>query len=54
MTVEKALAKKVYEYDDASGAYWGRKAAFEAKQVFVGVGALSLVLMVLVATFARR
>ncbi|MBZ9926774.1 hypothetical protein [Mesorhizobium sp. BR1-1-4] len=54
ITVEKALATKVYEYDDASGAYWGRQAAFEAKQVFVGVGAISMVLMVLVATFLTR
>lgn len=51
MTVNKALSTNVNEYDDTSLAYWGRKAAFECKQVFVGVGALSLVAMVLVATF---
>ncbi|MER9914011.1 hypothetical protein NKJ71_25630 [Mesorhizobium sp. M0050] len=50
-TINRALATKVYEYDDTSWAYWGRQSAFEAKQFFVGVGALSLVAMVLVATF---
>ncbi|MER8393727.1 hypothetical protein NKH10_17675 [Mesorhizobium sp. M1340] len=50
-TVNRALSTKFYEYDDQSGPYWGRQTAFEAKQGFIGVGALSLVAMVLVATF---
>ncbi|MGX9143675.1 hypothetical protein [Mesorhizobium sp. 128a] len=51
ITINRALATKVYEYDDTSWAYRGRQGAFEAKRVFVGVGALSLVAVVLVATF---
>ncbi|TJV70734.1 MAG: hypothetical protein E5X76_18230 [Mesorhizobium sp.] len=50
-TVNKALSTTIYEYDDLSWTYWGRQVTFEAKQVFAGAGALSLVLMVLVATF---
>lgn len=51
VTVNKALSAEVYEYDDRSLAYKGRQGAFEAKQFFTGAGALSLVWMVVVATF---
>lgn len=51
VTVNRALSTEVYEYDDQSWAYWGRQVTFEAKQLFAGAGAISLALMVLVATF---
>ncbi|UVC13780.1 hypothetical protein [Mesorhizobium onobrychidis] len=51
VTVDRALLEQMYEYDDTSLPYQGRKQAFDAKQLFVGVGALSLAIMVVLASF---